>query len=316
MPGRVKIAFERAVLMVALSEIFPSKLLAPALKETAKYKRIVASVAQLGLIEPLSVARQKDGSHLLLDGHVRFDALQQQGALHASCIVANDDEAFTYNKRINRLAPIQEHHMIVRALERGVPEEKLARALDVDVKVIRQRRHMLTGISGEVEELLKDKPVGHRSFQVLRKMKPIRQLEVAELMTSANNFSSSYTKALLATTKPADLHKPDELTRATGLSTEQMMRLEREMSSISEDYKQLQVSYGDDMLVLVVAAGFLERLLSKPAIERFLANRHPEFLENFRSIVLTASLDQAPPPAALKARSKCFVGGSKGVPAK
>jgi hypothetical protein len=31
----------------------------------------------------------------------------------------------------------------------------------------------------------------------------------------------------------------------------------------------LEVSYGNDMLVLVVASGFLERLLSKPDIELF-----------------------------------------------
>jgi hypothetical protein len=46
------------------------------------------------------------------------------------------------------------------------------------------------------------------------------------------------------------------------------------------------------MLVLVVAAGFLERLLSKPEIERFLTGRYPEFVETFRSIVQAASLDQ------------------------
>jgi hypothetical protein len=292
MSEKVKIAFERKVLLVALSDILPSKMLAPPLKETVKYKRIVVSVAQLGLIEPLSVARQKDGSYLLLDGHVRFDALRQQGAKHARCIVAEDDEAFTYNRRINRLAPIQGYYMIVRALERGVSEEKLARSLDVDVKVIRQRRHLLAGISGEVAEFLKDKPTGHHAFQILRRMKPIRQLEVAELMASANNYTVSYAKALLATTKPADLHRPDELKKATGLSTEQMARLEREMTSINENYKELEMSYGDDMLVLVVAASFLERLLSKPDIERFLASRHPEFLENFRAIVLAASLDQ------------------------
>ena len=215
------------------------------------------------------------------------------GATEAPCVVADDDESFTYNKRVNRLATIQEHYMIVRALDRGVPEEKLARALNVDVKVIRQRRHLLSGISSDVAELLKDKPVGHHAFQKLRKMKPIRQLEVAELMVSANNYTVSYAKALLATSKPSDLHKPDELKKATGLSAEQMSRLEREMASVSEHYKELEVSYGDDMLVLVVASGFLERLLSRPEIEGFLATRHPEFLENFRAIVQATSLDQS-----------------------
>lgn len=299
MVDEVKISFEREVRIIPLNEILPSKMLPAAVKESAKYKRIAASVAQLGLVEPLVVSRPKGGGqYLLLDGHVRFSALRDQDSHEARCLIAHDDEAFTYNKRVNRLATIQEHYMIVRALKRGVSEEKLARALNVDVGVIRQRRQLLDGISPDVADLLKDKPVSTNAFQKLRKMKPIRQLEVAELMVSANNYSANYAKALLATTKPHDLHHPDELKRATGLSTEQMARLEREMASVSHDYKELEVSYGDDMLLLVIAAGFLERLLSRPEIERFLAGRHPEFLENFRSIVSAASLDQPTAAAA------------------
>lgn len=298
MSEAVRIAFEQKVIMIPLAELLPTKVLPAPAKETVKYRRIVSSVLELGLIEPLSVARQKTGGHLLLDGHVRLDALRLQGAIEAACIVADDDESFTYNKRVNRLQPIQEHYMIVRALERGVSEEKLARALDVDAKVIRQRRNMLAGIGADVVDLLKDKPVGQQAFQKLRKMKGIRQLEVAELMVSANNYTVSYARALLATSKPADLHKPDDLKKATGLSSEQMARLEREMASVSQDYRELEVSYGDDMLVLVVAAGFLERLLSKPEIERFLTNRHPEFVDNFRSIVAASSLDQSSAQAA------------------
>ena len=59
------------------------------------------------------------------------------------CLIAKDDEAFTYNKRINRLATIQEHFMIVRAIERGVSEDSLAKALNLDVRAIRRRRTML-----------------------------------------------------------------------------------------------------------------------------------------------------------------------------
>jgi ParB-like chromosome segregation protein Spo0J len=288
----IRIAFEQDVVTLPVEKLLPTKALPKASTKGVKYSRIAASISEVGIIEPLSVAKQKGGSYLLLDGHVRLAALREQGVSEAPCIIAHDDESFTYNKRVNRLAVIQEHYMIVRALERGVSEEKLARALNVDIKVIRNRRHLLRGISQDVAELLKDKPVGHVAFQKLRKMKPIRQLEVAELMVSANNFTSSYAKALLATTKPEDLHNPDEQRKATGLSTEQMERLEREMAELSTDYKELEMSYGDDMLVLVVASGFLERLLGKPEIERFLDTRHPEFLENFRSIVQATSLDQ------------------------
>jgi len=294
----VKIAFERRVRVLPISAILPSRVLSTAVKKTIKYKRIITSVAEVGLIEPLSVAAQPSGQYLLLDGHVRLDGLQAIGATEAQCVVATDDEAFTYNKRINRLATIQEHYMIVRALDRGVPPEKLARALSVDVRVIKARRHLLAGISTEVAELLKDKPVGHGAFQKLRKMKAMRQLEVAELMVSANNYTVNYAKALLATSKPSELHRPDQLKKATGLSTEQMARLEREMASVSEDYKEMEVSYGDDMLVLVVASGFLERMLSRPEIDTFLARHYPEFLEKFHGIIQATSLDQTTAAAA------------------
>ena len=33
------------------------------------------------------------------------------------CLISKDDEAFTYNKRINRLATVQEHYMILKAIE-------------------------------------------------------------------------------------------------------------------------------------------------------------------------------------------------------
>ncbi|WP_425618764.1 plasmid partitioning protein RepB C-terminal domain-containing protein [Anatilimnocola sp. NA78] len=59
---------------------------------------------------------------------------------------ATDDEAFTYNHKVSRLPPVQEHFMILRALEHGVSEVRLARALDVDIASMRQKRDMLDGI--------------------------------------------------------------------------------------------------------------------------------------------------------------------------
>ena len=288
----VKIAFEQRVRVLPLDHILPSKMLTASVIDSMKYRRIAASMGEMGLIEPLVVAQVKAGStYTLLDGHVRLSILKERGVDHARCVVSSDDEAFTYNKRVNRLATIQEHYMIVRAIDRGVSEEKLARALNVDIGSIRSRRQLLNGIHDDVAELLKDKPVGMQTFSKLRKMKPIRQLEVAELMVSANNFSASYARALLVTTKPADLVNP-QAKAVPGLSPEQIDRLQRELDAGSHDYHELEASFGDDTLVLVIAAGFLERLLSRPAIDAYLAEAHPEMLQNFRSIVAAASLDQ------------------------
>uniref|UniRef100_UPI0025958E69 ParB/RepB/Spo0J family partition protein n=1 Tax=uncultured Brevundimonas sp. TaxID=213418 RepID=UPI0025958E69 len=169
----VKIAFEQRVRVLPLDHILPSKMLTASVIDSMKYRRIAASMGEMGLIEPLVVAQVKAGStYTLLDGHVRLSILKERGVDHARCVVSSDDEAFTYNKRVNRLATIQEHYMIVRAIDRGVSEEKLARALNVDIGSIRSRRQLLNGIHDDVAELLKDKPVGMQTFSKLRKMKP------------------------------------------------------------------------------------------------------------------------------------------------
>lgn len=295
MAQEVKAAFETRLVILSLGDILPTRKVLDKVRNSVKYRRIAQSVKEVGVIEPLVVARSAGGKgpHMLLDGHVRLEILRELGEEATRCLIASDDEAFTYNKRVNRLATIQEHYMIVRALERGVSEDKLARALNVDVKAIKRRRSLLDGICPEVVELLKDRSVNPVTFDVLRKMKPMRQIEVAELLLSAGNFTSAYAKALLAATRQADLTRADKPKRVGGMTPEQMARMEREMASLTQDFKALEASYGDDVLQLVIASGYLSRLIANPEIERYLRLRHPEILEGFQSIVVAASLDQS-----------------------
>ncbi|MDM0110306.1 plasmid partitioning protein RepB C-terminal domain-containing protein [Variovorax sp. J22R24] len=66
------------------------------------------------------------------------------------------DEAYAYNNRINRISAVQEHYMIRRALDRGVPPERLAKALCVHEKHIRAKSTLLDGICSEAIEILSD----------------------------------------------------------------------------------------------------------------------------------------------------------------
>ena len=290
----VRAAFEQDLVTIRLDEILPMRKTPEKVLTSAKFRRIAQSVAEVGVIEPLVVVRSPGGGpYMLLDGHIRLAILKDLGERETRCLISDDDEGFTYNKRVNRLATIQEHYMIVRAIERGVSEEKLARALNVDAKAIRRRRSLLEGVTPEVVELLKDRAVNPVSFDALRKMKPMRQIEVAELMVSAGNFTSAYAKALLAATRQTDLvhaHKPKKV---GGMTSEQMARMEREMESLTQDFKALETSYGDDVLHLVIASGYLSRLIGNAEIERYLRARHSEILDEFRAIVAAASLDRA-----------------------
>lgn len=236
---------------------------------------------------------------MLIDGHVRFTIARDTGRETINCIISADDEGFTYNKRVNRLATVQEHFMLIKALANGVPEEKLARTFDIDIAMIKRRRTLLDGICPEVVDLLKDQSINPVTFDTLRKMKPMRQIEAAELMLAVNNWTSSYAKALLAATKQDDLAKPDKPKKITGLSREQMARMEREMDSLHQDFKQIEASYGDDILHLVIAAGYLSRLLSNSEISKFLEGHYPEFVDEFRAIISASSLDQTSPERSL-----------------
>jgi ParB-like chromosome segregation protein Spo0J len=291
MADTVKIAFERRIAVLPLSAL---KSVPPALKQTIKYRRIARSVAEIGIIEPLVVARSTEhkGRYLLLDGHLRHAVLTDAAATEVRCLVAEDDEAFTYNKRINRLATVQEHFMIVRAIERGVSEDKLAKALNLDIKAIKRRRTMLAGICVEVVDLLKDKSVNPNTFEVLRKMKPTRQIEAAELMHTAGNFTASYVKALLAATRQSDLVRSDQPKKVAGITPEQMARMEREMEQLQQGLKSVESRYGDDVLHLVIASGYLSKLVGNGDIKRYLNQHHPEILTEFLAIISAASLDQ------------------------
>lgn len=103
-------------------------------------------------------------------------ALAELGYEEAPCLVATDDEAYTYNSRINRLSTIQEHFMIRRAIERGVSMESLAKALSVDVSHIIKKATLLDGICPEAADLLKDRQFSAEISRVIRKMKPTRQV--------------------------------------------------------------------------------------------------------------------------------------------
>jgi ParB-like chromosome segregation protein Spo0J len=294
MADRVQTAFESRIEVLKVSALLPLKQIAAAVRASPKFQQIASSMATVGIIEPLVVARSMEaaGRYLLLDGHLRHAVLMDTGVTEVRCLIAKDDEAFTYNKRINRLATIQEHLMIVRAIDRGVSEERLAKALNLDVRAIRRRRIMLTGISPEVVDLLKDKSVNPSTFEVLRKMRPMRQIEAAELMSAAGNYTASYAKALLAATRQVDLVKADKPKRVAGLTVEQMARMEREMETLQQDVKSVETRYGDDVLHLVIATAYVSKLTANAAINRYLGQNHPELLAELSAIVAAASIDQ------------------------
>ncbi len=279
-------AFEGAKLRIEIAQIQPLKIVSPAIKKTPKYAQIAASVREVGLVELPVVARDRSdpGKYLLLDGHLRIDVLKDMGQTDVLCLVSTDDEAFTYNKRVNRLAMIQEHRMILKAVQRGVPEERIAKALNVDVSSIMRKRRLLEGICPEVADILKDKHLAINAFTELRKMAPLRQIEAAELMVAMNKYTVSYARSLLAATPQSQLVDVDKPKHVKGLTDEQVALMERELVSLEREFRIAEKSYGTDHLDLVLTNGYLSKLLGNARVVRYLAQHHRDILTEFQKL--------------------------------
>jgi hypothetical protein len=281
-------------LTIPLDRILPSRKIPEGLLGSRKFKQIKSSIDAVGLIEPLIIgqADKTSGLHVLLDGHIRLLLLREMEFTDAPCLVATDDESYTYNNRINRLSTIQEHFMIRRAVERGVTPDRLAKALNLDISNIHKKMNLLDGICAEAAELLKDQHYSANIGSVLRKMKPTRQVECIELMVAANNITVAYAQALLAAT-PSELLVGEVKTRKLrGVTSEQMAKMEREMGNIQGQYKLIEQTYGQDVLNLVLAKGYLVKLLDNAAVIRYLRQNQPDVLAEFENVVQTVSLDQ------------------------
>ncbi|WP_267899676.1 plasmid partitioning protein RepB C-terminal domain-containing protein [Sinorhizobium medicae] len=198
------------------------------------------------------------------------------------CLVATEDEAYTYNRRISRLATIQEHKMILKAIEKGVPEERLARALNVNISSIRHKKSLLEGICPEAVDMMKEKHVPLNTIGQLKKMKPMRQIEAAQLMIAMNKFTVTYAQSLVAATPDAMLVRPKK--KIGGLSEEQISLMENESASLDREFKTIEQDYGTDHLDLVLATGYLTRLLGNVRVVRYLAQFHPDLLSEFQKI--------------------------------
>jgi hypothetical protein len=289
----VEFGFESEFVRLRVDSILPLRPFSLAVSRSKKFRQVIASIQEVGLVEPPVVARSAGdpGRFMLLDGQLRIEALRELGIAEVSCLVSTDDEAFTYNRRISRLSSVQEHKMIVRAVARGVPQDRIARALSIRPESVRRKVRMLDGISEEVVAILKDKQCPMAVFEILRKMKPSRQFEAAELLMNANNYSFAYASAILAGTPEAQLVDSSKPKLRKGITPEAMARIEGELARLQEGITSIQESYGQDHLKLTVIKGYVAKLLGNARVVRYLMKHRPDFMAEFQTIAdMTSSL--------------------------
>lgn len=286
----VSYCFERNSVKFKIDDLIPTKKPPINVKNSKKYLQIKKSINSIGIIEPIVVyLDSKLGKIKILDGHLRIEALKELGETEAICLVSTIYDTYTPNSKVSRITIIQEQKMIRKALKSGVSIEKLSEALGISIDILKGKINLLDGIDPEVVNLLANQNVPKATFNVLRKMKNIRQIECACIMNNMGNYSEKFSLSLLHNTQPNLLVDGQQGNDKEG-HRKTIDRLEREMAQVHIESEKLKESYGENTLRLVIMKSHIQKLLENTKILHWLLDNKNELLIELKKITNINSL--------------------------
>ncbi len=283
--------FDTSLVKIDIKNIIYTKIIATPTLDSRKYKQILSSVNEVGVVEPPVVTPDKSGKYILLDGHLRIEALKYLEKTEVWCLISKSNEGYTYNKFVSRIGPIQENRMIIKAIEKGVSKEKLAKALNIDRKTLEMKLNLLEGICSKVADMLKcESNISSKVFLILKKMKPPRQIEVASLMKENRNYTTGFAEALYAAT-PKNL-LVEAIKKVKGYTDEAIANLEIEEENLKKEFSSIEQTHQATIFNLTLAKSYMDGLLRNQKVIKFLNLNHPEVLDIFNKIGMEKSLGE------------------------
>ncbi len=288
MNKKVSYCFDKTCIEIPLFLLSSSKALPKNIKQSQKYKQILSSITVVGLVEPLVVypSKDNDGRFNIIDGHLRVEVFKDLQISNAPCLIATFEDTFSYNKRVSRLNSIYEHKMILKAVDSGVSLKKLSEALGISEKTIKDRFRMLEGICPEVIQLLMDKDVPRTVFSLLKKMQPIRQIDVAQSMINLNNYTYNFVYSMLSyTSEELLVSKKINKNSIDQDKIETIKKLQNDLFIFDSRKKELQNSYAENSLQLVVIKSHIQKLLSNSKVINWLYDKKPEYLKQLKYLI-------------------------------
>jgi len=247
------------------------------------FEEIVENIKSIGLKKPITVTARSgdDGNpkYLLVCGEGRLNAFRILGETHIPALVVDvsDEDAFIMSLAEN----------IARRGHR--PLEILA-----DIEILRKRGYDAdtiihkTGLSPKyVKDIVFLLDQGEE-----RLIEGIQRGAIP--LTTALEIARAKDDALLKATPPEQRtdFKPTERDKQLA-PIEQIVKLEKEMSQVQTQYKDAEENYCSDLLNLVVAKGYLTKLLGNNAVKSYITRHEPEILEHFELVVNTVSMEEA-----------------------
>jgi hypothetical protein len=248
-----------------------------------EYDRIAASIRAIGLIEPL-VVYPESGQFLILDGVQRFRVLQELGIPLAPCLVGKRREAFTANRMVNRVSPVQENRMIEKSLEE-LDEDSIASALGITHLTHRIKRTLLKRLHPDVAAAFDHEKITRACAEELTLVKPARQKEILTIMESYKDFTIAFVRSHILKTPPTQREqrrrKHDPWDKNAQKKHDLIKQLE-EAEQRHDFYSHLYKQYTIDLLRLAI---FARSLLTNLRVRSYLDQHFALLVTRFEAII-------------------------------
>lgn len=251
-----------------------------------EFDRIVASIKAVGLIEPLVIFPEGD-DYVILDGAQCYRAMVELGVEMVPCIVGKQREAFTGNRMVNRVSPVQEHRMIEKSLGE-VDEAAIAAALGISGLGHRLKKTLLRQLHPDVAAAFDAGKINRVCAREFTHVKPHRQKEILQAMESYKDYSTTFARTMVVKTPP---HQRESRGRKhnpwdkTAQKKNDLLKKLGEAEQKHDFYSQLYKQYTVDLLRLAIYA---RSLLTNQRLREYLDRNHPEIVERFEAIIADA----------------------------
>ncbi len=251
-----------------------------------EYDRILASIKAVGLIEPLIVYPDGD-DYVILDGVQRYRALLELGIEVVPCILGKRREAFTSNRMVNGVSPVQENRMIEQSMEE-LDEDTIAAALGIAGISHRLKKTLLKRLHPDVASAFDKDKITRSCARELTNVKPARQKEIMAAMEGYKDYSIAFVRTLILKTPPPlrEIRKGgndpwDKTAKRKTSLLKQLADAEQKHDFYSRLYKQYTV----DLLRLAI---FARELLTNSRIREYLNQHHPAIVHRFQTVIAEA----------------------------
>jgi ParB family chromosome partitioning protein len=251
-----------------------------------EYDRILATLKAIGLIEPLIVYPDGD-DYVILDGVQRYRVFLDLGIEVVPCIVGKRREAFTGNRMVNRVSPVQENRMIEQSMEE-LDENTIATTLGIAGISHRLKKTLLKQLHPDAAAALDQEKITRTCARELTLVKPDRQKEIITAMDGFKDYSVAFARTLILKTPPAQRdnrkRKRDPWDKTADRKNDLLKQL-ADAEQKHDFYSRLYKQYTVDLLRLAI---FARELLSRAKVKEYLEQHHQTIVSRFQTIIADA----------------------------